>query len=93
MYGELKSENFLKGLDKTKFCVRMAYYMGFLDAIHPFRDGNGRTMRLYFSQLAEQAGYELMFNKVTKEELLEADIAAFNCNYAPLINLFDKIIS
>ena len=91
MYEKLKAEKFLKGLAKEDFCQRMAYYMGFLNAIHPFRDGNGRTMRLYFRQLAINAGYNLQFSKVTKEELLQADIAAFNCDYEPLAAVLDKI--
>ena len=93
MYGKLEKENFLKGLDKSSFCERLAYYMGFVDAIHPFREGNGRTMRLYFQQLAEQAGYEIAFSDTTKEELLEADISAFNTDYEPLITLLKRIVT
>lgn len=90
-YNRLKKEDFLKNLKKQEFCERMAYYMGFLDAIHPFREGNGRTMRLYFNQLAQNAGYKLTFSKVTKEQLHVADVEAFNTNYAPLIDVLNII--
>ena len=92
-YKKLLSENFLKGLPKDKFCERLAYYMGELNTLHPFREGNGRTSRLYFKQLAKQAGYQLIFSNVSKDELLDADISAFNCQYGPLIRVLDKVVS
>jgi cell filamentation protein len=93
MHTKLVKEDYLKGLDKENFCKRLAYYMGELDAIHPFREGNGRTMRLYFKQLAIESGWRLEFHLITKEELLAADIAAFNTDYEPLIDVLNKIVS
>ena len=92
-YEKLKSENFLIGLDKTIFCERLAYFMGELNALHPFREGNGRTSRLYFKQLAKNAGRALTFSNVTIDELLNADISAFNCDYEPLIKVLNKVVS
>lgn len=91
-YRKLSDENFLKGLSKDRFCERLAYYMGELNVLHPFREGNGRTSRLYFKQLAKQAGYQLKYSNVSKDELLDADISAFNCEYEPLIKVLDKIV-
>ncbi len=91
-YKKLSDENFLKDLPKDKFCKRLAYYMGELNALHPFREGNGRTSRLYFKQLAKRAGYQLIFSNVSKKELLKADISAFNCEYEPLIRVLEKIV-
>ena len=67
--------------------------MGELNAIHPFREGNGRTVRLYFQQLAKKAGYKLKFSNVTKDELLNADISAFNREYELLITVLGKVVS
>ena len=92
-YAKLKKENFLKRLEKSTFCERLAYFMGELNALHPFREGNGRTARLYFKQLAINAGYKLKFSNATKDELLSADIAAFKRDYAPLVKVLDKIVS
>jgi cell filamentation protein len=38
---------------------RLAYYYGELDAIHAFRDGNSRTLRVFSADLAEVAGHRL----------------------------------
>jgi cell filamentation protein len=91
-YGRLSNENFLQGLKSADFCKKLAYFMGELNAIHPFREGNGRTSRLYFKRLAENAGFKLKFSNVTKDELLAADIAAFNRKYEPLIAVLGKAV-
>ena len=92
-YEKLKNENFLIGLDRDTIIERLAYFMGEMNALHPFREGNGRTARLYFSRLAENAGYTLTFSKVTADELLNADIAAFNREHKSLIKVLKKVVS
>ena len=91
-YNKLYKENFLKELCKNKFCERLAYFMGELNALHPFREGNGRVCRLYFKQLAKKAGYNIEFSHTTTEELLNADIQAFNRKYEPLISILEKTV-
>lgn len=43
LLNQLKSENFLLGLNKSSFVDRAAYYFSELNYIHPFREGNGRA--------------------------------------------------
>ena len=59
--------------------------MGEINALHPFREGNGRTLREFFRQLSLNAGYILDFGKTNKEQLLIADINALNGHYCELI--------
>lgn len=42
-----------------------------LNALHPFREGNGRTIRFYLQLLANNAGYLLDYNEVGREEIPE----------------------
>lgn len=91
-HNKLLKENFLKGLTKNEFCQLLSYFMGELNALHPYREGNGRTSRIFFKQLATDAGYNLKFSNTAKEELLNADIAAFNCQYEPLIKVLEKVV-
>jgi cell filamentation protein len=92
IFKNIQKENNLSGLDKSDFIERMAYYMGEINALHPFREGNGRTAREFFRQLSLNAKYTLDFNKIKKEELLLADIEAFNGKYYKLINILEKAI-
>jgi cell filamentation protein len=91
--GNLQKESILCGLNKSIFIERMAYYMGEINALHPFREGNGRTSREFFRQLSLNANYILDFSKIEKEELLNADIEAFNGQYERLIKILEYAIS
>ena len=93
IHSKLKGEHYLKGLSIEIFAERMAYYMGEINALHPFREGNGRTSRVYFAMLASKAGYDLDFSVLDKEALLDADIFAFERDYVPLIRLLKNAIS
>lgn len=77
-FNNLKKENNLCGLDKEKFVSRMADCLTDINMLHPFREGNGRAKRLFFTGLAEQAGYHLDWDKASKEEWLYADESAFD---------------
>jgi cell filamentation protein len=92
IFSDLLNENNLCGLKKQTFIERTAYYMGEVNALHPFREGNGRTSREFFRQLSLNANYILDFSITKKEELLLADIEAFNGQYNRLIKILDKII-
>ena len=46
--------------------------------IHPFREGNGRTQRLFIAQLIRYAGYDIDFSEIGGEELMIATIQAAN---------------
>lgn len=56
LFRQLKSDNLLMNLDKETFVMKVAFYFGKVNAIHPFREGNGRINRIFFNQLAEDAG-------------------------------------
>jgi cell filamentation protein len=92
IFGDISKENNLCGLNKSKFVERMAYYMGEINALHPFREGNGRTAREFFRQLSLNANYTLDFSRTEKEKLLIADIEAFDGKYEKLIQILEKII-
>lgn len=51
---------------------RIAYYISELNVLHPFREGNGRTIREFARQLALKNGYLLNLTKVSPREMLEA---------------------
>ena len=58
-FRELSANGNLTGLDAATFAEKAAHHIGELNAIHAFREGNGRTMRLHLKQLAVGAGHEL----------------------------------
>ena len=45
IFSKLKKDNYLRGLDKDAFVVRIAELLADINALHPFREGNGRAQR------------------------------------------------
>jgi len=77
LFAKLRLENHLKTLEPDQFTNRAAHYLSELNAIHPFREGNGRTQREFIRQLALAAGHPLSWKNITKEENDEASRISF----------------
>ncbi len=91
LFKELQREYYLKDMPCDTFICRIAYYLGELNAAHPFREGNGRTSRIFIFQLAHQAGYEIHFDKADPKEMIAASIASFRGDNTRMENLLTKI--
>ena len=61
--------------------------------LHPFREGNGRTQRVFLSQLARHTGYDMDFARVDPDDLMIATIQAAGGVDDFLKELFDEVIS
>ena len=71
---ELKNENYLVNENRDNFIDRVSYYLTELNLIHPFREGNGRTLREFIRCLALFNGYIIDWSLVEDEEFLRASI-------------------
>ena len=58
-YQRLAYKNLLRGLDRDEFVTELAEVWGELNVVHSFREGNTRSQFVFFSQLAQQAGWQL----------------------------------
>lgn len=65
--------------------------MGNVNALHPFREGNGRAQRAFFSQLAGDHGYQLRWHHVDPDRNIATAIASMHGNEQPLRELLDDI--
>jgi cell filamentation protein len=74
----LAAENHLKDLDADAFARRAAYYLGELNSIHPFREGNGRAQREFIRQLGAEAGHSINWSRVNREQMYNASIESHN---------------
>lgn len=77
LFDQLRYEKGLRGLEKTAFVARMAHYLGEVNAIHPFREGNGRVQREFIRELALKADYAIDWGGITLEEMRDASIQSF----------------
>jgi len=77
LFTALQSEDHLKGLDPDNFAARAAHYLGEINAIHPFCEGNGRAQREFMRSLALHAGHTITWAGLTPEENNEASRISF----------------
>ena len=88
----LARENYLRGLDQPQFVERLTHYMAEVNAVHPFREGNGRTQRAFFHQLARDAGYEIAWDRMDPDRNIEASIASLNGDNSKLQDLVAELV-
>ncbi len=69
---KLEVEHHLARLDADTFAGRAAYFLGELNAAHPFREGNGRTQREFIRELGLKAGHYIDWRATTAKEMIEA---------------------
>ncbi len=91
VFDQLKEENYLVGTPPDNICDKLAYYLGEINVVHPFREGNGRAQRAFIESLAQVAGYHVDFTNVSGPEMIEASAYAFDCNYSKMTDIFRGI--
>jgi cell filamentation protein len=77
VFKRLADEKYLAGLGPAAFSDRAAYYLGELNALHSFREGNGRAQREFISHLAQNTGYYIAWQNVSRADMLQASIESF----------------
>ena len=67
-FAALAQDKHLRGRDREGFIAGLARHLDAVNHLHPFREGNGRTQRIFFSQLSGRAGYLLRWDRISAEE-------------------------
>ncbi len=92
IFRALAAERLLTGLARGAFVARLAYYYGEINAIHPFREGNGRAQRAFLAQLAREAGWRLAWTALDPAGNDHASAAALHGDLGPLTALLEDLV-
>jgi cell filamentation protein len=92
IFRTLHGEGLLRGLPRDEFTDRLTYYLGEVNAVHPFREGNGRAQRVFFEQLAGDAGYVLDWQRLDADRNIAASAAIMGGDPAPMRKMLDQPI-
>src|SRR3546814_3547526 len=76
-FADMGAQSGFRGLPRDEFCDRLGYHINEINAIHPFREGNGRTMRHHAAQLAREAGHPIRIAAIDKDKWMEASRHGF----------------
>jgi cell filamentation protein len=66
-----------RDLTPEEFVTRLAGFLAELNAIHPFREGNGRTQLSFCGLIGAAFGQPLQLRRVRQETFLPAMVASF----------------
>jgi cell filamentation protein len=91
IFSKLKKERYLTDIDPGDIVPKLTYYLSELNVLHPFREGNGRTQRIFIEYLAKIAGFAVDFSTVTPEENLKASIDSYYEEYRTMNQMFERI--
>ena len=77
LFADAQAKNAFHGLPRDEFFDRLGNHINEINAIHPFREGNGRTMRHHAAQLARDAGHPIRIAEIDKTVWMEASRHGF----------------
>jgi cell filamentation protein len=71
----LQEHDYWRGTERADFARAVTDIITDFTAMHPFRKGNGRVLRIFLQELAGQAGHVLDFSVVSRERMRHAAIS------------------
>lgn len=92
VFRALHDENLLRGLPRDAFTERLTYYLGEVNAVHPFREGNGRAQRAFFEQLASDAGFTLDWQHLDADRNIAASAAIMHGDPTLMRKMLDELV-
>lgn len=92
LFSSLEKDNFLKDLKPKEFTEKITEFFAYLNQIHPFREGNGRTQRAFTEALAKQAGYNIAFDISNKERMIDISIKSHEGDLSGMNRFFKEAL-
>lgn len=77
-FDRLKSYNYFRNVDFEDFVENIVDFYCSTNMLHPFREGNGRTQRIFIAQLIRFCGYDINFSEIDTDDLMVATIHSAN---------------
>ncbi len=88
IFNKLKKEKYYVEYDNETTLDKLVELFADINALHPFREGNGRTQRLFIELLAKINGIDLDLTNVTKKEMIIASHDSISGNYDKFKEMF-----
>lgn len=93
LFKQLVEAKYYKGLGPEDFAKKAAHFLAELNAIHTFREGNGRTQLSFLILLADRVGHPIHLDRMDPQAIMQAVIASFNGAEKPLADLILSLIA
>lgn len=90
VFKSIAQDNHLKGMMTDQFLDRAAHHFSNVNALHPFREGNGRATRVFFEQMSREAGKPLDLSVNDRDSWMLANKQAHNGHMTELRAAFKR---
>lgn len=90
IFDNLKKQQFFICIEECELIESLVNLFGDINALHPFREGNGRSQREFINMLAKINGISLNFAHISADEMIEASHRINNGDNAYMMSLFNK---
>lgn len=92
LFRQLSGGDLFAGRDRSSFVAVAARFLADLNAIHPFRDGNGRSQLALMAALADHAGFPLRLQALKPRRFLKAMVLSFHGELVPLQHELTRMV-
>lgn len=93
IFAGLAAEHHFHGLPIDEFAAKAAHLLADINAVHPFREGNGRTQLAFLTILAEGTGRPFHDELLDRDRVIGAMIDSFSGQEAPLADLIRDLVA
>lgn len=93
VFAELGDPDAWTSMNAPDFARHVGHFLAELNAVHPFREGNGRTQLTFLAMLTERSGFTFNAEVLDRDRVMHAMIQSFSGDEAPLASLIEDIIS
>lgn len=91
-FRKLADRGFLSGVSRSSFAEGLANFLVEINAIHPFREGNGRAQRVLLETIAQHADQHLAFDVVTRERMTTVSVAGHKGDRSGARRMIEEIL-
>lgn len=91
-FKRLADISYMNNMDESNFVKELTEFYNDLNILHPFREGNGRTLRLFTTLLVRNTGRDICFADCDSDLLMIATIKAAHGDLSLLRSTFEGIV-
>lgn len=90
--GHVRATDMFAGRDRAGVVDGLADSLMWMNRLHPFREGNGRTQRIMAEHIAGHAGYLLDWYRISPEEQNRVMAQSYHDNIEPLRDVLEGAV-
>ena len=92
LFAGLRRDGSLQGLSAQEFARGAAAFLATLNAVHAFRDGNGRSQLAFMGLLAHAVEHPLHLDRIIPDDFLAAMIRGFQRDEELLVEQIARLL-